>query len=40
VDQRKNKLVAMNDNGDPLMVLPASGSASDVMIELAKANRF
>ncbi|HGA3340249.1 TPA: hypothetical protein ACIR6E_001191 [Enterobacter roggenkampii] len=36
VDQRKNKLVAMNDNGDPLMVLPASGSASDVMIELAK----
>lgn len=33
---RKNKLVGMNDNGDPIMVLPESGSASDVLIELAK----
>ncbi|WP_247754222.1 phage tail protein [Citrobacter freundii] len=36
VEQRKNKIVAMNDNGDPIMVLPESGSASDVFIELAK----
>ncbi|WP_247751232.1 hypothetical protein [Citrobacter freundii] len=36
IEQRKNKLVAMNDSGDPIMVLPESGSASDVMIELAK----
>ncbi|MEG2265723.1 MAG: hypothetical protein RSC68_15480, partial [Acinetobacter sp.] len=36
--QRKNKIVAMNDNGDPMMVLPESGSAADVLIELAKPN--
>lgn len=36
INQRKNKLVAMDDSGNPIMVLPASGSASDVMIELAK----
>ncbi|HAY0363285.1 TPA: effector protein, partial [Escherichia coli] len=38
VSQRKNKIVAMNDNGDPIMVLPESGSAADVLIELAKSN--
>ena len=36
IEQRKNKIVAMNDSGDPIMVLPESGSASDVLIELAK----
>lgn len=38
VEQRKNKIVAMNDSGDPIMVLPESGSAADVLIELAKPN--
>lgn len=36
VDQRANKLLAFNASGQPITVLPASGSASDVMIELAK----
>ncbi|HHS9663886.1 TPA: phage tail fiber protein [Klebsiella quasipneumoniae subsp. quasipneumoniae] len=36
IESRKNKIVAMDNNGDPLMVLPESGSAADVMIELAK----
>ncbi|EIS6412935.1 phage tail protein [Salmonella enterica] len=36
IDQRKNKIVAMDDSGNPLMVLPESGSAADVLIELAK----
>jgi hypothetical protein len=34
VDQRANKLLAFNAEGQPIVVLPASGSASDVMIEL------
>lgn len=36
IDDRKNKIIAMNNNGDPIMVLPESGSAADVLIELAK----
>ncbi|EPE2947611.1 hypothetical protein ACSHM6_000515 [Escherichia coli] len=36
VEQRKNKIIAMDDSGNPIMVLPESGSASDVLIELAK----
>lgn len=36
VEQRANKLLAFNANGHPIVVLPESGSASDVMIELAK----
>lgn len=36
VEQRKNKIVAMDDSGNPMMVLPESGSAADVLIELAK----
>ncbi|MHA0937028.1 phage tail fiber domain-containing protein [Enterobacter kobei] len=36
VDQRANKLLAFNAAGQPIVVLPTSGSASDVMIELAK----
>lgn len=38
VEQRKNKIVAMNDVGEPIMVLPESGSAADVLIELAKSD--
>ncbi|WP_282807331.1 phage tail fiber protein [Hafnia alvei] len=34
--ERANKLLAFNTYGDPITVLPASGSATDVMIELAK----
>lgn len=33
---RKNKILAMDNSGNPMMVLPESGSAADVMIELAK----
>ncbi|MDV0389563.1 hypothetical protein, partial [Klebsiella grimontii] len=36
VVMRRNKIVAMNNDGNPIMILPESGSASDVMIELAK----
>ncbi|GJK12513.1 hypothetical protein TUM16664_02850 [Enterobacter cloacae] len=36
VGQRANKLLAFNAFGAPITVLPASGSASDVMVELAK----
>lgn len=36
VEMRKNKIIAMDNNGNPLMVLPESGSAADVMIEYAK----
>lgn len=32
---RKNKILAFNDAGNPIAVLPESGSAADVMIELA-----
>lgn len=35
IEQRKNKIVAMDDSGNPIMVLPESGSATDVMIQLA-----
>ncbi|WP_447716883.1 hypothetical protein [Pluralibacter gergoviae] len=35
---RKNKLLAFNDRGDPITVLPESGSAADVMIELASTH--
>ena len=36
IEQRKNKIIAMDDSGNPIMVLPESGSAADVLIELAK----
>lgn len=36
INDRKNKVFAWGDSGQPIAVLPASGSASDVMIELAK----
>lgn len=35
-EYRANKMPAFNSQGDPIVVLPPSGSASDVMIELAK----
>ncbi|MEV8945798.1 phage tail fiber protein [Klebsiella pneumoniae] len=35
VAARKNKILAFNSGGDPIAVLPESGSAADVMIELA-----
>ncbi|MBX9489720.1 hypothetical protein J8Z82_01755 [Yersinia enterocolitica] len=36
IEGRRNRLLAFNDAGDPITVLPESGSASDVLIELAK----
>lgn len=36
VEQRRNKLLAFNNDGNPITVVPGSGSAADVMIELAK----
>lgn len=36
IEDRKNKIVAMDNSGNPIMVLPESGSAADVLIELAK----
>ena len=35
-DLRANKLLAFNSAGQPIAVLPGTGSASEVMIELAK----
>ncbi|EPL2254546.1 phage tail fiber protein [Klebsiella pneumoniae] len=35
---RKNKILAFNDQGNPISVLPESGSAADVMIEFAKSS--
>ncbi|WP_235410112.1 hypothetical protein [Proteus terrae] len=34
--QRANKILAFDDNGQPITVLPESGSAADVLIELGK----
>ncbi|ALD78835.1 Phage tail fibers [Citrobacter portucalensis] len=38
IELRKNKILAFNESGNPMPVLPESGSASDVMIELAKSS--
>ncbi|MBG6032201.1 hypothetical protein I5E97_14285 [Proteus hauseri] len=35
-EQRANKILAFDDNGQPITVLPESGSASDVLLELGK----
>lgn len=35
-EQRANKILAFDYNGQPITVLPESGSASDVLIELGK----
>ncbi|HGN8756689.1 phage tail fiber protein [Enterobacter asburiae] len=34
--QRANQMLAFNDYGQPITVIPPSGSASDVLVELAK----
>ncbi|EPY1191897.1 hypothetical protein ACW9QU_000663 [Proteus mirabilis] len=39
-EQRANKILAFDDNGQPITVLPESGSASDVLIELAKIDGY
>ena len=36
IEDRKNRLLAFNNDGNPFAVLPESGSAADVLIELAK----
>lgn len=37
---RKNKILAFDSQGNPMPVLPESGSASDVLIELANSDGF
>lgn len=37
VEQRKNKIVGMDNDGNPVMLIPESGSASDVLLELASS---
>lgn len=34
--QRSNKILAFDDNGQPITILPEKGTASDVLLELAK----
>ncbi|EAZ4935300.1 GDSL-type esterase/lipase family protein [Salmonella enterica] len=36
IDLRKNKIVGMDNEGNPIMLVPESGSAADVMLEYAK----
>ena len=38
VEQRKNKIIGMDDSGNPIMLIPQSGSASDVLLQLANPN--
>ena len=33
-DERRNKIVGMDDSGNPVMLLPESGSATDVLLQL------
>lgn len=35
-ESRKNKILAFDNQGSPMVILPESGSAADVLIELAK----
>ncbi|WP_279205122.1 hypothetical protein [Obesumbacterium proteus] len=35
IEQRKNKIVGMDANGQPIMLIPESGSAADVLLLLA-----
>ncbi|WP_352434276.1 hypothetical protein [Citrobacter cronae] len=37
---RRNKIVGMNDNGDPVMLVPQSGSATDVMLLLGAKDGY
>ncbi|MCL2899790.1 phage tail fiber domain-containing protein [Brenneria tiliae] len=36
IEHRKNKVLAFDDSGNPIAVIPESGTATDVLIELAK----
>lgn len=38
VSARKNKILAFNSSGDPITVLPESGSAADILIQLASGD--
>lgn len=40
ISGRRKKILAFNDTGNPIAVLPESGSAADVMIDLASSNGF
>lgn len=37
ISARRNRLLAFNDSGNPIAVIPESGSASDVLVELASS---
>ncbi|MER4485185.1 hypothetical protein J9B05_31195, partial [Klebsiella pneumoniae] len=37
INGRKKKILAFNDNGNPIAVLPESGSAADVLINLGSS---
>ncbi|EAV2657682.1 hypothetical protein EZK26_10405, partial [Salmonella enterica] len=37
IELRKNKIVGMDSAGNPIMLVPESGSAADVLLELASA---
>lgn len=38
VEERKNKILAFDNNGSPMVTLPESGSAADVLIELRSSS--
>ncbi|MDM3365140.1 right-handed parallel beta-helix repeat-containing protein [Citrobacter sp. Cb005] len=40
VEQRKNKIVGMDENGQPVMLIPESGSATEVMLLLAAQDGY
>ncbi|WP_416239288.1 phage tail fiber domain-containing protein, partial [Raoultella ornithinolytica] len=40
ISGRRKKILAFNDTGNPIAVLPESGSAADVMIDLASSDGF
>ncbi|MCD6622528.1 phage tail fiber protein [Klebsiella michiganensis] len=39
INLRKNKVLAFNNEGDPIPVLPGEGTATDVMIELSSSEK-
>lgn len=40
IEQRKNKIIGMDDNGHPIMLIPESGSAADVLLLLSGPNGY
>lgn len=38
IDLRKNKIIGMDSNGNPIMLVPESGSAADVLLQLASTD--